>query len=311
MTNVGKILNRATPFHHLSNKLPSMKTHKKNRILIPSLFAFAAFTGTSYADLLKIGVSFMGRDGAPTIGVDESAGVFAQQDWNNLGNNNGPEAGGQDFANPPIPNRTSGALFTDNGVAGTRGTSAVTVSVNTNDAWHSDGATGTANERLMRGIVKTTNNNTLTLTLNNLTVGTNYKLLVYTNVNGGGHTGNLGLAGAATYANYYVTEENAFDGTFTLGDSTNINARSAESDYSLWDMVQPNGSGQLTFTAFGVGGGDGFGVSGFQLIEIAPVSTGSVYWNNGNVAGAWDTASTLWRTASTSAEAIGSAGLGA
>ncbi len=267
---------------------------KKTRFLIPSLLAFAAFSGSSYAALLKIGVSFMGRDGAPTVGVDESAGALPQQDWNNLGNNTDGITG--NFYDPAFNNLTSSALFADNGIAGTRGTSTVTMSLTTNDAWHSDGGAGTANERLMKGIVKTTVNNTLTLTLNNLTVGTNYKLLVYTSVNNAGSAGNLGLIGASTYSSYYVTETNVFDGTFTLGNSTDIGARSAGADYSQWDSVQSDATGHLTFTAFSVpSNGDGFGISGFQLIEIAPVSTGDVFWNVGAGAAMLDTAAMNWR----------------
>ena len=275
---------------------------KNRRIILPSVLALAAFTGTSYADLLKIGVNFMGRNGGQSpLGADETAGFIAQQDWNNLGANLGGEPTG-DFGNPPV-NQTSSVLFTDNGSAGTRGASAVTVSVNTNDAWYADGPAGTPNERLMKGMVKAGNpvNSVLTITLNNLTVGTNYQFLSYLSVNNGASNsqGDLKVVGAADYGTLFVVEDSTFDGTFTRGTSTNSAARTDQADYAHWETVQADATGKLTFTAIWRGGGDGFGVTGFQLHELAPVSTGSVYWNNGSGSGAWDTTSTLWRTTNT------------
>src|SRR5689334_4737026 len=128
-----------------------MKTSKR---FLPSLLAFAAFQGVSYSALLEIGVSFAVRNtggmpvgsGVATVGVDEVAGLFPQSDWNNLGNNIAGEPAG-DFVNPNFNNLTSGPLFTNDGLAGTRGATAVTLTLNSNDAWNSDGPTGTPNER--------------------------------------------------------------------------------------------------------------------------------------------------------------------
>ena len=274
------------------------------RTLIPSLLALAAFSGHSYAALLKVGVNFMGRNaGAATLGPDEIAGVDAQTDWNNLGNNIGGEPTGN-FQDPNFNNMTSSGLFTEDGLAGTRGTSGVTLSLTTNDAWNSDGGTGTPNEKLMKGQVKAGNpvGTTLTITLSGLTQGTRYKFLAYTAVNNFGAIGDLSLTGASAYSTYYVQEENSFDGTFTPGNSTDSNNRSVESDYSQWDTVQADTNGKLTFTAIYQGratntfNADGFGVAGLQLIELPPLSTGDVYWNKGNVAGTWDTTAQNWAT---------------
>jgi len=281
------------------------------RLLVPSLFAFAAFQGTSYAALLKIGVNFLGRDNE-TVNVvtpNEVAGVVPQSDWNNLGNNIAGEPTGNftDPNNGNLRNITSGPLFTDNGVAdGTKGTSTVTVTVSTNDAWHSDGPQVTPNDRLMRGIVKAGNaqgssgggkGQPESITFHNLTPGTLYTLIAYGNVNNSNNDVkvNYTLDGLASYDSYYLLQPNQFGGTFIQGTNTvNADANRTVANYVQWTNIAPTLSGDLNFHWTWVDGGDGVGINGFQLLELPPVSTGDVYWNLGAGAGAWNTTATNW-----------------
>ncbi len=291
---------------------------KTPRYLIPSLLAFAAFSGHSYAALLKVGVSFNGRGGSETlqIGVNDSTGVVAQTDWNNLGNNFDGISG--NFTDPGGNNLngiTSGALFTDDGLANSRGTSAVTVTVTSSDAWRTDGGNGTPAEKLMKGEIKAGNtqggvpggrNALNSVVINNLNPATHYKLIAYGGTNGGGNSdpnngnsvkANFGLAGLATYDTYYFLQYNNYVGSFVQGTNTaNVQGNRALANYVQWNDVVPAANGKLNFSYTWVDGGDGVGVNGFQLIELPPASTGSVFWNNGNIAGNWDTTSTNWRT---------------
>jgi hypothetical protein len=126
-----------------------MKTRPR---ILPSLLALAAFQGVSYAALVEIGVNFIGRNSDQPLAVNDTAGVDPQQDWNNLGNNLGGEPSGN-FAIGGLTTVTSSTLFTDDGLAGTRGTTGITLSVTAADSWNSVGPTGTSNEKLMKGIV--------------------------------------------------------------------------------------------------------------------------------------------------------------
>ena len=106
----------------------------------------------------------------------------------------------------------------------------------------------------MKGNVKAFQQSTLTLRINNLDPTKNYDFIAYTNVNGAGAQGNLTLSGVSTFPTYYVQEDNIFDGTFTIGNSTNPAARSIESDYSIWNSVSPTASGNLTLTVLHITG---------------------------------------------------------
>jgi len=269
------------------------------RLIVPSLLAFAAFTGTSYAALLKVGVSFVGRGNDQTLGVDETAGVDPQADWNNLGNNRAGEPTGN-FSDPQFNNLTSSALFSDDGAAGTRGTSGITLSLTANDSWNSDGPTGSTNERLMKGIVKAQNNFTATVTLHGLDITKNYKFIAYTAENGAGANGDYGLSGSSVYSSYFAQITNSFDGTFTRGTSTDINNRTTGVDYVQWDSVSAQANGDLVFTMHHNSGTDGIGLAGIQLVELPPAVGPDKFWNFGAGVGNWDTGVTQnWRSVNT------------
>jgi fibronectin-binding autotransporter adhesin len=265
-----------------------------------SLLAIAALSGQSYSQLLTIGVNFLGRDGGGggtnadfQLGIDDLAGVVPQRDWNNLGNNVVGMPSGN-FSLTPI-NATSGALFADDGLLGSRLTSNVTVSVTASDSWNSDGATTTPDQKLMKGIIKAnTANPQVSVVLNNLTPGTRFKFLAYSQENGGTGDVDFTLAGTATYDTYFVRQSNNFDGTFTQGTSTNSAARTAGVDYVQWDTVMADATGKLTLTMFYRGNGsDGAGLAGFQLLELAPLGVDKFY-KFGPGAGTFDTTTQNW-----------------
>ena len=286
------------------------------RTLIPSLLALAAFSGTSYAALLKVGISFLGRSNDDVnldkLGANEQAGIDPQYDWNNLGNNTDGITG--NFTDPGgnnLDHITSGPLFTDNGIQdGTRGTTAVTVTVTASDAWRSDGAAGTGatpDQRLMRGLIKAGNAQgnigggqgfVNRVTFNNLNPNSHYKLIAYGDVNNSNNDAKVdfNLDGLLTYNSYYQLQPNQFNGYLSGSNTVNSDASRTVANYVTWADVTPTPGGLLNFTWIWRGNGDGVGVNGFQLVELPPISTGDVYWNKGNVAGAWDTIAQNWAT---------------
>lgn len=257
-----------------------------------ALLALAAFSGQSYAQVL-IGGSFIGRNNDQSLGLDDLAGVVPQADWNNLGD---PFR----FADGPST-QTSGGLQFDNGVSGTAGTSAITVTVTANDSWNSDGPTDTANDKLMKGIIKQNNNNLAngTLIFNNLQPGFLYSVIAYTPVNNAGASSDWALTGLSTYQTFNITADNTFDGVFTRGTSTDPLARTADTDYVRWDNVFADASNKLTLTFDWTGGGDGAGFSGFQLIEFGPAAGPDRFYNGGPGAGLWNTSTVNWKTTNT------------
>jgi autotransporter-associated beta strand protein len=258
---------------------------------VAALLAFAAFTGQSYAQLL-IGGSFLGRNNDQSLGIDEIAGVVPQADWNNLGD---------PFRFGGTGTQTSGVLQFDNGIAGSAGTSAITVTVTANDSWNSDGPTTTSNDKLMKGVIKDNNNNPNGIVVfNNLTPGFLYNVIAYTTVNNAGAQSDWSLAGLSTYQTFNIIAENSFDGTFTQGTSTNPAARTPETDYVRWDNVFADASNKLTLSFNWTGvGGDGAGMAGFQLIQVGPAAGPDRFYSFGAGAGAWDTTTMNWRTTNT------------
>jgi autotransporter-associated beta strand protein len=270
-------------------KLPCAAKRFPTRTTL-GLLALAALTGQSYGQVLKLGVSFSGRNsGALDFGIDAIAGVDPQQDWNILqAPFNFPDGGG---AGP----FTTAPLLIDNGVNGTSGTSTITATVTANDSWSSDGPTGTPDEQLMKGIIKAAFAPTPkvgTVTINGLLTGASYKVIAYSAMNGTGSTSDWSIAGATAYDTYFITSENSFDGTFTRGLSLSAAARSAEVDYVQWDSVVPSATGTLTLNWTWQGGADGAGLAGFQLVQLAtPVDR---TWDRGAGAGVWDNTSVNW-----------------
>jgi fibronectin-binding autotransporter adhesin len=264
------------------------------RATAATLLALAAFSGQSYAQF-SIGGSFIGRGNDQTLAIDDLAGVIPQRDWNNLGspfkfNDNG---------NGPF---TSTPLLLDNGVLGTSGTSAVTVTVDANDSWSSDGPTSTPNDKLMKGVIKANSGEarTGTVTFNNLKPKFLYDVVAYTATNGGGSNSNWSLTGLNPYQTFFITEENSFDGTFTRGISTDSAVRTAETDYVRWENVLASAANTLNLSFVWVNGTDGTGMAGFQLIELGPQPGPDTFYNGGAGAGTWDVElTTNWRTTNT------------
>ena len=214
---------------------------------------------------------------------------------------------------------TSGALFTDNGIAGSRGTSAVTVTVTSSDAWNTDSNNGTPNGKLMDGIIKAGNaqgavpggqNVANTFSVNNLNPAFHYKLIAYGSVNNGGNgdpnnggsvKANFGLSGLSTYDTYYFLQQNDWGGSnFIQGtNTTNVLGNRAIANYVQWSDVVPDAMGKLNFSYIWAGGGDGVGVNGFQLIQLALPTGVDRFWNAGAGSGTWDTSTTIWRSTNT------------
>lgn len=269
-----------------------MKTASSSRrSIVPhsaaALLALAAFSGQSYAQVL-IGGSFLGRNNDQSLGIDEIAGVLPQADWNNLGD---PfRFGGPDT-------QTSTPLQFDNNTLGSAGTSAVTITVTANDSWNSDGPTNTSNDKLMKGVIKQNNNiPNGTLIFNNLQPGFLYSVIAYTPVNNANATSDWTLVGNATYQSFKIIADNDFDGTFTQGTSTDAGARTANTDYVRWDNVLPDTNSKLTLTFDWMGGGDGVGFAGFQLIQFGPAAGPDRFYNGGPGAGVWNTTTVNWKT---------------
>src|ERR1035437_3611310 len=209
---------------------------------------FAAFilfqVGSAYA--ASIGVSFLGDGaGGTALAPADSAGVVAQTNWNNISSTPTGNVGISD------PLLDSAGNFTT-----------VLLQFAGNDAWNADGPTDTANDRLMKGIIKQDGvGSSMTLTFTNLAAAA-YDLYVYGNVNGGPVDLNVSI-GATT--NYW-TEPAAFDdGTgFISAASSDPNIRAA-GNYAKFAGVTPV-SGAITLTATYQGGSDGLGIAGLQLV---------------------------------------------
>jgi hypothetical protein len=199
----------------------------------------------------SIGASFLGNSGdgnvepwrlAPT----DSAGVVAQTHWNNI-------------SSTPTGNVGISSPLTD----GAGNSSAVQLQFAANDAWNSDGVTDTANDKLMKGIIKEDGvGSSMTLTFTNLAPAF-YDVYVYGAVDGGPVDLDVSI-GATT--NYW-TEPAAFDvGTgFIQAASSDPNARAA-GNYVQFAGVTP-ASGLITITATYQASSDGLGIAGVQIVS--------------------------------------------
>jgi hypothetical protein len=220
----------------------------------------------------KLGASFMGDDTSGTASwllssIDE-AGVVPQTNWNNIDCN---------VAKVPPYIGLSGPLLD-----GAGNTTIVQFQFAANDAWNSDGPFDTANDRLMKGLLKT--DNIMTLTFWNLAAAF-YDVYVYGNVNGGPVDLDVSI-GNRTYA---WTEPAAFDhATGFIDASDPIN--SGNGNYVRFTGVTPT-SGAITVTANYNRGSDGLGIAGVQLVSSAAFPTSprlAATLQGGQVVLSWD-----------------------
>jgi hypothetical protein len=210
-----------------------------------------AVTNDPGTRVASIGASFLGDSGDGNTGPwrlapADSAGVVAQTNWSNISST---PTGNVGISNP-LPD-------------GTGNPSAVQLQFVANDAWNSDGTTDTANDKLMKGIIKEGGvGSSMTLTFTNLVAGF-YDVYVYGNANSGPVDLDVSI-GAKT--NYW-TEPAAFDvGTgFIQAASSDPNARAA-GNYVQFTGVTP-ASGLITITATYQSGGDGLGIAGVQIVS--------------------------------------------
>ncbi len=201
----------------------------------------------------KLGASFLGDSAAGTAtwllaGADE-AGVVSQANWNNINCN---------VANFPPDVGLSAPLLDSAG-----NLTAVQLQLVANDAWNSDGPIDTANDRLMKGILKEGNGvggSSMRVTLWNLAPAF-YDIYVYGNVNGG--PVNLSVSiGAKTYD---WTEPAAFDDATGFIDASDP-VNSGNGNYLKYTGVTPV-SGAISVTATYLSGSDGLGIAGLQLVS--------------------------------------------
>ncbi len=235
-----------------------------------------------------IGVNFQGQNNGGA--VTGTAGVMAQQDWNN------PSAF---LGVPGTGGKTATGLNDSNG-----NPTPVTLTANMADAWSSASGTSTQDLTLMNGILKVVpanTNNTADLTYGNVPAGS-YNIFVYCAEDAGGSYGNLSIASANQ--SYYLTEP--YGGSLSnlpanyvkATQTTDAMASNPLANYVEFTNVQPVG-GQITIAVQLEGGGNnGFGVAGTQLFEIPPIITwtGGGGGSSGN--GSWDTSSSTanWAT---------------
>ncbi len=214
---------------------------------------------SSAAPIPYIGVSFQGRDGGgntgPTIPAGDSAGVVPQINFNNVDDNDN--------------NSTTGFLNDASGAA-----TGVTLGYSANDSWNSINggiqASPTGDQELLYGVIKM-NGVTGTFTFNNLPTGT-YNLIEYTTVNNAGPTA-ISTVGSTSY---YTGEQAGSNSTpYVRSTNTNPIGTYDAGNYIQFDNVSPT-AGVLTLTVQHLGGGgDGFGVAGFQLVQVPePASLG-------------------------------------
>src|SRR6266700_3776188 len=234
-----------------------MRTNCLLRSPLPILSALM-LAGYAQAQSPYLGVNWEGRNPNTPIGPYGYAGIptAKQSYWNDV-----REEGYVNFSG------TTPALNDKAGNA-----TAVTLTFAANDSWNNDGAAGTADEKLMHGIIKAFGNPggplvpfTDTFTFNNVPAGA-YSLVLYLNVNGDGV--NVDLTQGAT--TFYITEEHTFDGTYTQALNADPMGVRDVGNYVVFTGVSPDVTGQITFTmTYDANAGDGSGMAAIQLLQAA------------------------------------------
>jgi len=208
----------------------------------------------------SIGAHFIGRNINSTIDPSELAGVggFAQRNWNGV--NQGDPAVG-----------TSAALRDRDG-----NLTPVTLQYDANDSWNNDGPSGTANERLMGGVIKAAGAGHVdTFTLHNVAPG-RYDLVLYADVNLNSSlfpTNVVAVDFTAGATTYYINEMHRFEfykQAFNTTDPASGGSRDT-GNFVVFDALTPDASGNLVFTMKYIGTqGDGSGLAAVQLLSHEP-----------------------------------------
>ncbi len=240
-----------------------MKTFKTAVFLAGLILSQAAST-----EAASIGASFLGNTGNRTVdswrlAPGDLAGVIAQTNWNNLqwddwGNVAAPPDGFYGISEPLVDN--------------TGNVTAVLVWANCNDAWNSDGGDRSANEKLMKGIVKEGNvGSSMFLGFTNLPAGF-YDLYVYGNVNGGPVDLDVSVG---TTTNYWSEPAMYDDATGFIEAASSDPAARASGNYVKFTAVSAV-NGSIILTATYQGGSDGLGIAGLQLVYAGSFPTNTV-----------------------------------
>jgi hypothetical protein len=211
----------------------------------------------------NLGASFIGRGADDSLSRSDSAGVVAQTYWNNVDS-------GTTFKGTSMSLLDSAGSFTD-----------VRIVYDASDSWNSDGPTVTANDKLMKGIIKanpdpdttpTNNSDRMLFVITNLPAGS-YNVIVYAEENGanqGSASAQMDVTVGAT--TYYIEQDGSFGGTFTAASSTTPGTY-IFANYAEFDGVSPAGNGTITITArkhiVDPQLSDGVGVAGIQLVQVS------------------------------------------
>jgi uncharacterized protein (DUF2141 family) len=203
----------------------------------------------------QLAVSFTGRVGdntpGPTLAPTDVAGFLPQGNWNNINNSS-------------VFNGVTGALNDSNAAP-----TIITLTYDANDAWNNDGAEGTPNEKMFKGISKsfgTGHQNNYTF--NDVAPGF-YDVIVYLNVNGDGRIGDIACGGTT----YYYTSQHSFGGTFIQITNTGAAAPRDTGNFVRFYRVSPNGANKIPLSFINRGDPDGVGIAGFQLLPVPGSAT--------------------------------------
>jgi hypothetical protein len=209
----------------------------------------------------SVGVSFLGiaDDGNVDpwrLAPADLAGVIPQTNWANLQ--------WADWENPDVP--PEGFVGLSDPLPDSAGhQTAVQLRANSNDAWNSDGAVATPNDKLMKGVLKQGGmGSSMTLVFTNLWAAF-YDVYVYGAVNDGPALLDVSVGGATNY----WSEPAAFDeATGFILASSNDPLAPADGNYVKFTAVTPS-SGLITVIATYEGGSDGLGIAGAQIVSSA------------------------------------------
>lgn len=252
-------LRERTYFMRIQTKLPFV-------VISACLLVSAAVSSRA----VVIGTSFVGRGGGPGAIMlpTDTAGVFAQTNWNNI-----------DSGDPVVDGISLAQIDGDGNFT------SVKVIYDGSDSWNSDGPTVTGDDKMMKGIIKANpdpdlapanNSDRILLVVTNLTPSALYTVLVYSLENGTGAKMSVNV-GSTTY---YIAQDNNFalaGGTFIPATSTTLNDYQG-ANYAGFTNVAAAGNGTITITALkfiednGMGGqiNDGIGIPGIQIMSAAP-----------------------------------------
>lgn len=228
---------------------------KTNRLNIAALAAVGASlligANTSQAGT-TVSASFIGRNdsnipyNAVLLSPSDVAGVVAVPYWANL-----PCL---TFTNTSQPLRDSSGAYT-----------AVQIHYEAVDSWNSDGPIDTADEKMMKGILKfKTAGTTGGIWFSNLSVSGTYDVYVYCMENGTGSSGTVQVQGAAGPVAYAINPwANNFTNTYT-------EVSGGVGNFIHTPGVAPQADGTIQVIVAWDGGAvnDGVGIAGLQLVQI-------------------------------------------